>query len=68
MRFTLFNRILFIIIVALLPISLGGCESSTEPKGPEMGAIEAYLQEHPEEREDDPDEAENEAAEFEAGE
>ncbi|WP_261344582.1 hypothetical protein [Stieleria maiorica] len=38
----------------------------SEPQGPEMNAVEAYLQEHPEEREDNPDEAQSEEDENDA--
>ncbi|MCO8122316.1 hypothetical protein NHH03_11245 [Stieleria sp. TO1_6] len=43
-----------------------GCDSSSEPKGPERGAIEQYLEDHPEERLENEDAAQNESEEFDA--
>lgn len=68
MRCSLIARLFIILIAAFLSIPLTGCGESTQPKGPEVGSIEAYLQEHPEEREDDPNEFGNEADEFSASE
>lgn len=58
----------FISSVALLlaSVSLPGCGSPTEPEGPEMGSVEAYLNEHPEEWEDDGNEAGDENEAFDA--
>lgn len=49
-----------------LCISLSGCGPKTSTTEPEMGSIEAYLEEHPEERVDEEDEAGDEDAEFDA--
>ncbi|MCA9137712.1 MAG: hypothetical protein KDB00_13165 [Planctomycetales bacterium] len=68
MSFRSINRFLFILIAACLSVPLIGCGDKTETKGPEMGSIEAYLQEHPEEREDDPNDPGNETNEFAASE
>ena len=67
MRFSLLFRPLLVAFVAALCISVSGCEQKQEAAGPEMGSIEAYLVEHPEEAVDDPDEAGDEAEEFDAG-
>lgn len=68
MRFSFLTRLMLVVAAASLSLSLLGCDSKPqEAQGPEMGEIEAYLQEHPEERVDDPDEAGDESEEFEAG-
>ncbi|MEM0927491.1 MAG: hypothetical protein AAGJ83_15700 [Planctomycetota bacterium] len=47
--------------------TLVGCESSSEPQGPEMGSIAEYLEANPEEMEDDPEqEAQDEGEAFDA--
>ncbi|OYP29961.1 hypothetical protein [Rhodopirellula sp. MGV] len=58
------------VVIALAGLGLItniGCDGSKEAQGPEAGAIEEYLNEHPEEREDNPDEFESEEDEFAAG-
>ena len=67
MRNFSFDRFLLLGCVASLCISFSGCGKDTAVTEPELGAIEAYLNEHPEERVDDPDDAQDEAAEFAAG-
>ena len=64
MRSDFVCKTLLIACVICVTISFAGCEGSTEPKEPEMGAIEAYLQEHPEELEEDLTEAQSEEDEF----
>ncbi|PAY18939.1 hypothetical protein CKO51_14020 [Rhodopirellula sp. SM50] len=67
MRFSSFSRILLLLLSISFALPLSGCgKDMTESEGPELGAVEAYLQEHPEEREDNPDEAESEEDENEA--
>ena len=67
MRYTSIRRFLLILVVASFALPLTGCANKSETTGPEMGSIEAYLEEHPEELQDDPDEAGNEDDEFDAG-
>lgn len=39
--------------LALFGLAAVGCDSgSTDPQGPEMGSVQKYLDEHPEEREE----------------
>ena len=46
-----FNATVF--TLALLGLSAIGCDGgSTEPQAPEMGSVQKYLDEHPEEREE----------------
>ncbi|MCC9599209.1 hypothetical protein LOC67_01455 [Stieleria sp. JC731] len=44
-----------------------GCEETKEAQGPELGAIEQYLNENPEERNDDANDFGSEEDEFAAG-
>ncbi|WP_182866462.1 hypothetical protein [Stieleria mannarensis] len=67
MRDTSISKLLFVLVSISLTIPMSGCgQDMSEPEGPEMGAVEAYLQEHPEEREDNPDEAQSEEDENDA--
>lgn len=67
MRLNSYCRVLFCLFISALSVALIGCsESKPEAAGPELGAIEAYLNEHPEERIDS-DEPQDENEEFEAG-
>lgn len=54
------------VLLAASSLAFVGCEQKEEAKGPEMGSIEQYLAENPEEALDDPDEAEDEGDEFDA--
>ena len=46
-----FNAAVF--TLALLGLSAVGCDGgSTEPQGPELGSVQQYLDEHPEENEE----------------
>ncbi len=67
MRFSSISRILLLLLSISFAVPLSGCgKDMTESEGPELGAVEAYLQEHPEEREDNPEDAESEEDENEA--
>ena len=57
MRYKSLWQCFAVAMIATLSLSLSGCGTSTEPTKPEDGSIEAYLQEHPEESVDDPEEA-----------
>ncbi|MCD0460547.1 hypothetical protein U8335_10260 [Roseiconus lacunae] len=62
----------FKLLSSLVCIMLGlffavGCEGDSEAQGPELGEIEQYLNDHPEEREDNPDDFEDEQDELSAG-
>ena len=50
-----FLNLLLVGCVAALTIPLAGCGGGNTPQGPELGALEEYLDEHPEVREE-PDE------------
>ena len=67
MRYISLNRFLSVACFACLSLSLAGCEEKPEAAGPEMGSIEAYLEENPDQRVDDEDEAGSEDDEFDAG-
>ncbi|MEO1618931.1 MAG: hypothetical protein AAFV88_23980 [Planctomycetota bacterium] len=57
---------LLILCLFLAPCFVG-CGKETEATGPEMGSIAKYLEENPEEAEDDPeDEAQSEDEAFDA--
>ncbi|WP_372896212.1 hypothetical protein [Stieleria sp.] len=61
MRFSSFSRILLLLVSISFAVPLSGCgKDMTESEGPELGAVEAYLQEHPEEREENPEDVESE--------
>ena len=57
---------ILIVLLAASSLLLIGCDQKQEAKGPEMGSIEQYLAENPEEALDDPDEAQDEGDEFDA--
>lgn len=61
MRFSSISRILLLLLSISFAVPLSGCgKDMTESEGPELGAVEAYLQEHPEEREENPEDVESE--------
>lgn len=62
-----FHRLLVVAIMVSLSWCVTGCDGNSQTSIPEDGSVEAYLQAHPEELEDDPDEAGSEDEEFEAG-
>ncbi|QEF96247.1 hypothetical protein Mal15_02740 [Stieleria maiorica] len=67
MRRSSISHVLLILFSLSLTVAMSGCgQDMSEPQGPEMNAVEAYLQEHPEEREDNPDEAQSEEDENDA--
>ncbi|MCS7468056.1 hypothetical protein NZK35_15500 [Stieleria sp. ICT_E10.1] len=67
MRWSSISHVLLILLSLSFAVPMSGCgKDMTESQGPELGAVEAYLQEHPEEREDNPDEAGSEEDENEA--
>ncbi len=49
MRFCLRVSVLFLACLSILTMGCGS--DSMDPQGPEMGAVQKYLDEHPEERE-----------------
>jgi hypothetical protein len=55
-----------VLCIASLSLLACGCADSPEPEGPEMGSVQAYLDAHPEEREDTGDDAGSEEEEFDA--
>ena len=45
------GNVLLVLVLFCLGTSLTGCADKDAPKGPEMGELDRYLEEHPEERE-----------------